>query len=176
MAKGWYVIHTLTGQEEKVKTAITSRLEQGYAKDLIYQVLIPTEKVSEVRGRKKFVSERKFFPGYVLIEMELNEESWYFLKTIPGVSGFIGSRNRPIPLAEEEIKNILKQAEEKKEKPIPKVIFEKGESIRIIEGPFINFNGAVEEVNLSKGKLKAMVSIFGRATPVELEFWQVEKL
>lgn len=176
MARGWFVVHTLTGQEEKVKGAIEKDMGQDRVKGLIHQVLIPTEKVSEVKRGKKQISERKFFPGYVLVDMEFNDESWAFLKGISGVSGFIGAGNRPIPLADEEIQNILKQAEDKKEKPTPKVIFEKGEGVRVTEGPFVNFNGTVEEVNLNKGKLKVTVSIFGRATPVELEFWQVEKL
>ena len=176
MAKQWYVIHTQTGHEDRVKTAIDSKIQQGAAKDLIYQVMIPTEKVSEVKEGKKRITQRKFFPGYVLVEMELNNESWYIIKSTPGVSGFIGSGKRPLPLKEEEIATILKEAEDKKEKPIPKVVFEEGESVKITEGPFTNFHGAVEEINPNRGKLKVMVTIFGRATPVELEYWQVERV
>lgn len=176
MAKRWYVIHTLTGQEEKVKANILSRLALSKLTDQISQVLIPTEVVSEVKAGKKKISERKFFPGYILIEMELTDECWYLVKNTSGVTGFISSGSKPTPLLEEEIGNILKQTEEKKEKPMPKVIFDKGESVRITEGPFTNFNGTIEEVHPAKGKLKVSVMIFGRSTPVELEYWQVERL
>ncbi|NQT95308.1 MAG: transcription termination/antitermination factor NusG [Candidatus Omnitrophica bacterium] len=176
MANYWYVIHTLTGQEEKVKANLENRLALSSVKEQISQVLIPTEVVSEVKSGKKKISERKFFPGYILVHMELTDESWYLVKNTPGITGFISSGSKPTPLLEEEIENILKQTEEKKEKPIPKVTFEKGESVRIIEGPFTNFNGNVDEVNPEKGKLKVSVMIFGRSTPVELEYWQVERL
>lgn len=176
MAKKWYVIHTQTGFEEKIKLNIEKRAKEKSMKELISQILIPTEKVSEVKAGKKKISFRKFFPGYVLMEMELTDKLWYLIKTTPGVTGFIGPRARPQALKEQEIKNILRQTQEKREKPTPKVIFEKGEGIRVIDGPFTNFNGAVEEINPSKGKLKVTVSIFGRATPVELEYWQVEKI
>ena len=175
-SKHWYVIHTQTGREEHVKTTLQSRTQQYNLQEKITQVLIPTEKVSEIKSGKKTISNRKFFPGYVLIEMEMSDETWYLVKNTPGVSGFIGSGKKPLPLAESEVNGIIKQAEEKKEKPTPKVIFEKGESIRVKEGPFINFNGTIDEVNPNKGKLKVMVSIFGRTTPVELEYWQVEKI
>lgn len=176
MAKNWYVIHALTGQEEKVKTNILNRLALSNIKDQIAQVLIPTEIVSEVKSGKKKISERKFFPGYVLVEMELTDESWYLIKNTPGVTGFVSSGSKPTPLLEEEIKNILKQTEEKKERPTPKVVFEVGESVRVTDGPFTNFNGTIEEINPEKGKLKVSVMIFGRPTPVELEYWRVEKL
>jgi transcriptional antiterminator NusG len=176
MAKRWYVVHTLTGQEDKVKGSIEKKIAQGELKDLISQVLVPTEKVSEVKAGKKKISQRKFFPGYVLVEMELNENNWYLIRNMPGVTGFISSGSKPVPLHDEEIANILKQTEEKKEKPTPKVIFEQGEAVKVIEGPFTNFNGTVEEINPNKGKLKVSVAIFGRTTPVELEYWQVEKI
>lgn len=176
MARCWYVIHTLTGQEEKVRANLLNRLALSNIKDQVAQVLIPTEVVSEVKSGKKKISERKFFPGYILVEMELTDESWYLVKNTPGVTGFISSGSKPTPLLEGEINNILKQSEEKKEKPIPKVTFDKGESVRITEGPFTNFNGNIEEVNPAKGKLKVSVMIFGRPTPVELEYWQVERL
>jgi len=176
MAKRWYVIHTQTGHEEKIKVNIERRARENSAQELISQILIPTEKVSEVKAGKKKISFRKFFPGYVLIEMELTDKLWYLIKTTPGVTGFIGPRARPQALREQEIKNILRQTEERREKPTPKVVFEKGEGIRVIEGPFTNFNGIVEETNPNKGKFKVAVSIFGRATPVELEYWQVEKI
>ena len=175
MAKKWYVVHTQTGYEDKVKTNIEKRAEASNLKELISQVLVPTEKVSEVKEGKKKISTRKFFPGYILIEMELTDETWYLTKNTPGVSGFIGSGRRPVPLEENEVSAILKQTELAKEKPTPKVIFEKGEGVRVLEGPFANFNGTIEEINPTKGKLKVTISIFGRATPVELEYWQVEK-
>lgn len=176
MGNSWYVIHTLTGQEEKVKANIENKLQEGILKDRVFQVLIPTEQVSEVKDGKKKISLRKFFPGYVLVQMDLDDETWYVIRNIPGVTGFIGTKTKPIPLLESEVNHIIKQTEERKEKPTPKVIFEKGDNVKIIEGPFINFNGAVEEVNPDKGKIKVMVSIFGRATPVVLEYWQVERM
>ncbi len=174
--KQWFVVHTLTGQEERVKSAIQGKIAQQSADGALSQVLIPMERVSEVKAGKKKISERKFFPGYVLVEMALSDESWYLIKNIPGVSGFVGSGQRPVPLADEEVQAIMKAAEEKQEKPIPKVVFDRGESVRITEGPFTNFNGNVEEINPEKGKLKVMVMIFGRSPPVELEYWQVEKV
>lgn len=176
MPKHWYVIHTQTGHEDRVKTTLENRAVQFNLQEKISSVLIPTEKVSEIKAGKKKISTRKFFPGYVLVEMEMNDDTWYLVKNTPGVSGFIGSGRKPLPLRETEVNSIIKQAEEKKEKPTPKVIFEKGESIRVKEGPFVNFNGIIEEVNPNKGKLKVMVAIFGRTTPVELEYWQVEKI
>ena len=175
-SKHWYVIHTQTGHEERVKTTLESRAAAQSMQDKISQVLIPIEKVSEIKAGKKKISTRKFFPGYVLIEMELTNETWYLVKNTPGVSGFIGSGKKPLPLKDSEVTSIIKQAEEKKEKPTPKVIFEKGESVRVKEGPFVNFNGTIDEVNPNKGKLKVLVAIFGRTTPVELEYWQVEKI
>lgn len=176
MAKHWYVIHTQTGYEDRVKTTLEAKVKAGLAKEAVSQILVPIEQVSEVKAGKKRISQRKFFPGYILVEMELTDESWYLIKSIPGVTGFVGAGSKPLPLREEEIDAILKQAKEAKEKPTPKVIFEKGESVRVNEGPFTNFNGTIEEVNPSKGKIKVMISIFGRATPVELETWQVEKV
>lgn len=176
MPKKWYVIHTQTGYEDKVKSSIETRAKVSNLQDFVAQVLVPIEKVSEVKEGKKKISTRKFFPGYVLVEMELTDETWYLIKNTPGVSGFIGSGRRPVSLQENEIKSILKQTEIAKEKPTPKVLFEKGEGIRVLDGPFTNFNGTIEEVNPAKGKLKVTISIFGRATPVELEYWQVEKV
>jgi len=176
MAKHWYVLHTQTGSEAKVKKGLEKRIKQCHMEENISQILVPTEKVSEVRDGKRKISERKFFPGYILIEMELTDDSWYLIKNTPGVSGFIGSGSRPVPLKEVEIKSILKHTQEAEEKPMPKVLFEKGEGIRVIDGPFANFNGTVDEINPLKGKLKVVISIFGRSTPVELEYWQVEKV
>jgi transcriptional antiterminator NusG len=176
MAKHWYVIHTQTGYENRVRNLLEGKVKAGLAKDAIAQILVPVEQVSEIKAGKKRISQRKFFPGYILVEMELTDESWYLIKSIPGVTGFVGAGAKPLPLKEDEIDTILKQAKEAKEKPTPKVIFDKGESVRVNDGPFVNFNGTVEEANVAKGKLKVMISIFGRATPVELETWQVEKI
>jgi len=176
MAKKWYVIHTQTGQEDKVRTNLENRIKQAMLTENITQILVPKETISEIRAGKKKISERKFFPGYLLIEMELNEQSWHILKTAAGVIGFLGTGSQPVALEKEEVEAILKQSEEKKEKPVPKVIFEVGENVRIKEGPFTNFNGTIEEVFPDKGRVRVNVSIFGRATPVDLEFWQMEKI
>ena len=174
--KQWYIIHTQTGQELKVKSALDGKIQQGLAGGLISSVLVPMERVTEVRAGKKRISERKFFPGYLLVEMEMTDESWHLVRTTQGVTGFIGAGRRPVSLSEEEVAEILRQTEERKDKPTPRVTFQKGEGVRVIEGPFTNFNGVIEEVNTARGKLKVLVSIFGRQTPVELEFWQVERL
>ncbi|MFH1791860.1 MAG: transcription termination/antitermination protein NusG [Candidatus Omnitrophota bacterium] len=177
MPKKWYVLHTLTGYEEKVKTNIEKQLEEHPEhKEFVTKVYIPTEQIAEIRGGKKKISQRKFFPGYVLVEMDLNDKTWYFIRNTMGVTGFVGSKSTPIALKDNEVEQILNQAESSKEKPIPKVLFEKGEPIRVKEGPFTNFNGTVDETNLEKGKVKVMISIFGRSTPVELETWQIEKV
>jgi transcriptional antiterminator NusG len=175
--KQWYIIHAQTGQELKVKTNLERRIKEGgEGATLIGQVLVPTERVAEVRGGKKRISERKMFPGYLLIEMEMTDESWHLVRTTPGVTGFIGAGRRPVSPSVEEVEEILRQTEERKDKPTARVTFQKGEGVRVIEGPFTNFTGVIEEVNLARGKLKVLVSIFGRQTPVELEFWQVERL
>ena len=174
--KHWYIIHTQTGQELKVKSALDGKVQQGLAGGQVGTVLVPTEKVTEVRGGKKRISERKFFPGYLLVEMEMTDESWHLVRTTQGVTGFIGAGRRPVSLSEDEVAEILRQTEERKDKPTPRVTFQKGEGVRVIEGPFTNFSGVIEEVNTARGKLKVLVSIFGRQTPVELEFWQVERL
>ncbi len=174
--KNWYVVHTQTGSEEKVRSALEKKIAQLGMQDKVAKVIIPTEQISEVRSGKKRISQRKFFPGYLLVEMELNEETYLFIKGVTGVTGFIGLGKRPMPLAQREVENILKRTQETQVKPSPKIIFEKGEQVRVKDGPFVNFNGVIEEVHPEKGKLKASVSIFGRATPVELEYWQVEKI
>ncbi len=176
MAKQWYVIHTQTGYEDKVRKSLEAKIKTGLGTGGIAQVLVPIEQVSEIKGGKKKISERKFFPGYILVEMELTDDNWYMIKSISGVTGFVGAGARPIPLKVDEIDTILRQAKDAKEKPTPKVMFEKGEAVRVTEGPFMNFNGNIEEANAGKGKIKIMISIFGRATPVELEMWQVEKI
>ena len=174
--KNWYVVHTQTGSEEKVKAALEKKVVSEGLQELITKVIVPTEQVSEVRGGKKKISQRKFFPGYLLLEMELNEKTYLFIKNTLGVTGFIGLGKKPMPLPQAEVENILKRTQDTQAKPSPKVIFEKGEQVRVTEGPFVNFNGSIEEVHPEKGKIKVSVSIFGRATPVELEYWQVEKV
>lgn len=176
LPKHWYVIHTQTGQELKVKSSLEGKIQTGAAGALVGQVLVPTERVAEIRGGKKRISERKFFPGYLLIQMAMTDESWHLVRTTPGVTGFIGAGRRPVPLSEDEVSEILRQTEERKDRPTPRVSFQKGEGVRVIEGPFTNFSGVIEEVNAQRGKLKVLASIFGRQTPIELEFWQVERL
>ncbi|MSR77050.1 MAG: transcription termination/antitermination factor NusG [Candidatus Omnitrophica bacterium] len=172
----WYVVHTQTGIESKAKASLENRAITCGMADKIQKVLIPTEKVSEVKDGKKRISERKFFPGYILVQMELTDESWYLVKNTNGITGFVGSGKNPIPLSEDEVNKILQQQEEKTSKPKPKVEFMEGESVRVKEGAFANFNGTIDEVNPNRGKLKVMVAIFGRSTPVELEYWQVERI
>ncbi|MFH1360285.1 MAG: transcription termination/antitermination protein NusG [Candidatus Omnitrophota bacterium] len=172
----WYVVHTQTGSEEKAKAGLESRLATTNLKDYVEEIVVPTEQVSEIRSGKKRISTRKFFPGYLLIKMEMNKESWYLVKTTPGITGFIGPGRKPAPLSEEEVDNILKRTKETEVKPSPKVTFDTGEPIRIAQGPFANFNGSVVELYPERGKLKVSVSIFGRSTLVELEYWQVEKI
>lgn len=172
----WYVIHTQTGAEERAKAGLESRMATTALKQYIEEIVVPTEQVSEVRGGKKRISTRKFFPGYIILKMEMNKESWYLVKTTPGITGFIGPGKRPQSLTENEVNNILKRTVETESKPSPKIVFEIGEAVRIAQGPFANFNGSVMEVYPDRGKLKVSVSIFGRATLVELEYWQVEKI
>lgn len=172
----WFIVHVLTGREEIVKNAILKARETANLSDYIFQVMIPTEDVVQIQKNKKVVRKRKFFPGYILIEMVVDSESYWAIRNIHGVTGFLGGA-KPIPLPESEIKAILElsQAQEGS-KPRPAITFEKGESVRINEGPFKHFVGVVEEVNEEKAKLKAMVTIFSRPTPVELDFLQVEKI
>ena len=172
----WYVVHTQTGSEEKAKAGLEGKMAASSLKEYIEEIVVPTEQVSEIRGGKKRITERKFFPGYILIKMAMSKESWYLVKTTPGITGFIGPGRKPTPISDEEVKAILKRTEDTGVKPTPKVTFETGESIRIAQGPFANFNGQVMEVYPERGKLKVSVSIFGRSTLVELENWQVEKL
>lgn len=172
--KKWYVVHTLSGQEHKVKEILENSIKTQNMQEFIPEILIPTENVSEVKGGKKSITKRKFFPGYILVNMAFTEETWHLVRQTPGIIGFVGS-GTPVPLKEDEIKDILDQIEAKKEKVKPKVIFEKGEIIKVTDGPFLNFNGTVDEVYPDKGKLKVLVQIFGRTTPVELEYWQVER-
>jgi len=174
--KNWYVVHTQTGLEDKVKTALENKIQSQSLQEVISSVVIPTEQISEIRSGKKKISQRKFFPGYLLVEMELNEETYFQIKTTPGVTGFIGPGKKPMPLPQNEVDNILKRTQETQVKPSPKTVFERGEQVRVNEGPFMNFNGTIDEVHPERGKVKVSVSIFGRSTPVELEYWQVEKI
>ena len=174
--KKWYVIHTQTGSEEKAKAGLYSRMKTTALKDYIEEVVVPTEQVSEIRSGKKRITERKFFPGYIIIKMEMNKDSWYLVKTSPGITGFIGPGRKPTPISMDEVDSILRRTEDTEVKPTPKTMYDVGESIRIAEGPFANFNGSVMEVFPDRGKLKVSVSIFGRSTLVELENWQVEKI
>jgi len=173
----WYIIHTYSGFERKVKESLESRV-RAYPEleHRIGQVLIPTESVTEVRGGKKYTSERMFYPGYVLVEMDMDDNVWHVVKSTPRVTGFVGTGQQPTPLSDEEVQQIVYRVADSKEKPKLKVKFEKNESVRITEGPFASFTGVVDEVNEDRETLKVMVTIFGRSTPVELEFGQVEKV
>lgn len=176
MDRGWYVVHTQSGFEDRVREQLKLKIEVDQLKDKIFDIFVPTEDVVQVKKNKKRISKRKFFPGYVLLDMRVDEQTYWLVKGIRGVSGFLGEP-QPTPLPEEEIKSIMELTTTSAQgKPRPAVQFEKGENIRIIEGPFRHFVGIVEEVNETKAKVKAMVTIFGRPTPVELDFLQVEKL
>ncbi len=174
MAFEWYVVHTLSGQESKVQESLEHKIKIEELGDKIRQVLIPTEHVSEVVSGKKRISERKFFPGYILIEMDLDEDLWYFIKNTHGIIGFVGG-GKPVPLMPEEVENIVQQIEDRKRSVKPKITFEKGEVVKIKEGPFVNFSGTIEDIDPDRGKLRVMITIFGRATPLELEYSQVER-
>jgi transcriptional antiterminator NusG len=172
----WYIVHTYSGFERKVKESLESRVRAFGLEQKIGRVLIPTEPVTEVRGGKKYTSERMFYPGYVLVEMDMNDHVWHVVKSTPRVTGFVGTGQQPTPLSTDEVNQIVYRVSEGKDKPKLKVKFEKNEQVKIIEGPFANFTGVVDEVNEDRETLKIMVTIFGRATPVELEFGQVEKV
>ena len=171
----WYIIHSYSGFERKVKESLESRVQAFGLQDKIGRVLIPTEPVTEVRGGKKYTTERMFYPGYVLVEMDMDDHVWHVVKSTPRVTGFVGTGQQPTPLSEEEVSHIVYRVSEGKDKPKLKVKFEKNEAVKITEGPFASFDGIVDEVNEDRETLKVMVTIFGRSTPVELEFNQVEK-
>ena len=173
MAKNWYVVHTYSGYEEKVKSSIEEKIKLQGLDEKISRVLIPTEKIVELKGKKKKELDKKFYPGYILVEMELDDETWHLIKNTLRVTGFVGG-TRPVPLPEEEVEVILQQME-KGPAPVVKSQYEKGENVRITDGPFSNFVGYVDEIDADHGRLRVMVSIFGRQTPVELAFSQVEK-
>lgn len=181
MKKQWYVIHTFTGEEEKVRASLLRRQQQEEMEDRLGEVMIPTENVSEVRKGVRTTTMRKFFPGYILAELalydqdrQLDDKTWFYIRETPGVIGFAGG-DKPVPLRDSEVEVLLHQMEDKKEKVKPKVIFEVGEAVKINDGPFMNFNGVIEEIDPERGKLKVTVAIFGRSAPVELEYWQVER-
>lgn len=176
MALRWYVVHAYSGFENHVKRSLEERVKRYGMDDKFGEILVPTEEVVEMREGQKRRSERKFFPGYVLVQMEMDDETWHLVKEVPKVMGFIGgSSDRPAPISDKEAESILNRIREGVEKPRPKVLFEPGEVVRVVDGPFNDFNGVVEEVNYEKSRLLVAVQIFGRSTPVELEFHQVEK-
>jgi transcription termination/antitermination protein NusG len=174
--KQWYIVHTYSGFEKKVAESLGQRVQAYGLQEEIGEILIPTEDVVEMRAGKKVVTSKRFFPGYILVEMAMSDHAWHVVKNTPKVTGFVGAGSKPTPLSREEVDQILHQVTVAAEKPKPKYTFEKGDQVRINEGPFSSFNGVVDEVNLDKNTLKVMVTIFGRSTPVELDFLQVEKL
>ena len=178
----WYVVHVLSGQENKVRENIEKRVKTEEMSDVVFEVLVPTERVSEIKRGKKSETTRKFCPGYLIVNMHLLDEenqligrTWYFIRETPGVIGFAGTKDRPIPMRQSEVDNMLAQMREREEKVKPKVSFEVGETVKVADGPFQNQSGVVEEIDPERGKLRVSVTIFGRATPVELEYWQVER-
>lgn len=176
MTKRWYVVHAYSGFEKSVQRALTERIARAGMQDSFGQILVPVEEVVEMKSGQKSISERKFFPGYVLVEMDMNDDTWHLVKSTPKVTGFVGgTATKPTPISEKEVDKIMQQMQEGVEKPRPKVLFEAGEMVRVKDGPFTDFNGTVEEVNYEKSRLRVSVTIFGRPTPVELEFAQVEK-
>lgn len=176
MTMQWYVVHAYSGFEKSVMRALKERIERAGMQDQFGEILVPVEEVVEMRGGQKRTSERKFFPGYVLVQMEMNDATWHLVKSTAKVTGFVGgTANKPAPISEREVNAIMQQMQEGVEKPKPKITFEAGEVVRVTDGPFTDFNGTVEEVNYDKSKLRVSVTIFGRPTPVELDFSQVEK-
>lgn len=176
MAQKWYIIHTYSGFEEKVRTAILERARAHKVEHLITEVLVPTEKVEEMVKGERRLTDRKFYPGYVLVRMELNDTTWHVVKDTPKVTGFVGSKTEPTAIPDEEAEKILAQIREGALKPKPKIKFEPGDKVVVTEGPFTNFTGTVDEVRADRGRVRVMISVFGRPTPVELEFTQLEKI
>lgn len=170
----WYVLQALSGQEQKAREALEERIRLAELTEKVRQIIIPTQTVQEIRGGQKKVMTRKFYPGYVLVEMTLDEDTWQLIKRTQGIIGFLGGK-KPVPLSEQEVKDIFEQIESAKEKVAPRVSFEVGDTVKVNDGPFVNFIGKVEEVDEERGKLGVSVSVFGRTTPVELEYWQVER-
>ncbi|MEK6645323.1 MAG: transcription termination/antitermination protein NusG [Candidatus Firestonebacteria bacterium] len=176
MSKRWYVISTYAGYENKVKANLERRIKSMNVGDKIFQILVPTEEITELKSGKKKIVSKKFFPGYLLVQMDLTDESWYVVRNTPRVSGFIGTGIKPIPISDEEVEKIVGQMQGTIPRPKLTLQFEKGEQVKIIDGPFSNFSGIIEEVNMERSKIKVMVTIFGRPTPVELDFLQIEKI
>jgi transcriptional antiterminator NusG len=177
MTKRWYVVHVYSGMEKSVARALQERIDRAGMQDKFGKILVPTEEVVEMKGGQRTLTQRRFFPGYVLVEMDMTDDTWHLVKSTGKVTGFVGGQgNRPAAISEKEVEKIMAQMQEGVEKPKPKVLFEVGEMVRVKEGPFNDFNGNVEEVNYDKNRVRVSVTIFGRATPVELEFGQVEKL
>lgn len=174
--KNWYVVHTQAGMENKARENILSSARADDMEDRITQVLIPTEEVVEIRDGKRTISTQKMFPNYVIVEMDYDEETWSLIKNTPGITGFVGPGRKPIALSEDEVQNIMAHMNETEDKPRQKIVFETGETVKVIDGPFYNFTGYVAEINEERGRLKVMVDILGRSTPVELDFLQVEKV
>ena len=182
MPKNWYIIHTYSGYEKKVKESLQSRIQAYDMSDQISQVLVPTETVVEMRGSKRVETSRMFFPGYVLVEIETDEKGevgekvWHIIKSTPKVTGFVGSGNKPVALPHDQVDDILRQMEAGAEKPKPKSVFQRGDKVRVIDGPFVNFQGVVDDMNPERGRMKVVVPVFGRPTSVELEYYQVERI
>lgn len=182
MSKNWYVLRVQSGREDSVKESLLKRIQALKLQDLVDRVIVPTEKVSEIKGGKRRVTERKIYPGYIMVELETEEDGripekvWFMMKETPGIGDFVGSRRKPTPMKEEEVARMLDALKEKEEAPKIKIGFRNGDSVRIKEGPFENFDGYVEEINPAKGLVKVIVTIFGRATSIELEYWQVESI
>jgi len=170
----WYVVHTYSGYELKAKQALEEKIKTEKVEDLFSEILVPSENVIEIKKGVKKTFERKFFPGYLLVKMEVNDKTWHVVKSVPKITGFVGGGRMPPAVSDEEVAKITQQISDGTLKPTPKIIFEKGDSIRVIDGPFSNFNGVVDDVNEDKGKVRVLVSIFGRLTPVELDFMQLE--
>ena len=175
-AKQWFVVHTYSGFENKVASGIESRARIFGLQDMIGRVIVPTEKVREIRKSKKIETEQKFFPGYLLVEMELTDETWHLVRSTPKVTGFVGSGNKPVSLPAEQVEEIVRNMEAGAEKPKPKSVFQRGDKVRVVDGPFVNFQGVVEDMNPERGRMKVVVPVFGRPTSVELEYYQVERL
>src|SRR6266446_830354 len=175
-AKQWFVVHTYSGFENKVASAIESRAKIFNLQDSFGRVIVPTEKVREIRKSKKIETEQKFFPGYLLVEMELTDDTWHLVRSTPKVTGFVGSGNKPVALPAEQVDEIVRNMEAGAEKPKPKSVFQRGDKVRVIDGPFVNFQGVVDDSNPERGRMKVVVPVFGRPTSVELEYYQVERI
>ncbi len=176
MAREWYVLRVQSGREEMVRENLEKRVKANNLDDRIFQVLVPTEKVTEIKGGRKRVRERRLYPGYIMVEMEFDEDTWYLIRETPGIGDFVGSRSRPAPMAPHEAERILHEMEQEEEKPKVSITFNQGDNVKIKEGPFENFEGVIEEVMEGKGLVKVVVTIFGRPTPVELEYWQIQSI